>query len=364
MSFRSTFAFFLTASVSLAHAGIGFGNASFEQPPIATNQWVANPTNASPWTFFLNGETKSGIANGNGSWGRGAHTGNQYAFLQSQATISQTVSGLIVGRTYKVNFRHARRNGGLGADVTNSIDLFAGSQRILANSEALDELWRPYESQRFVALSSSILFTFQGLRNEDRTSLFDDIEIVESDDEINPNNIRNGGFEEPGFQNQQWRYNPVGPVGVAWTFMAQQGSNRGSGIASNGSPWGGSAPEGDQFAFLQRDGFMEQWVTGLTVGEVYWVTFDQASRQVSRAHSVRIRIGDNEILTSTTSSTWSSKITRKFEATSSSMLLRFEGIDTGIDATSLIDNVQVVPEPATLLALTAGLATFLKRRSK
>lgn len=354
----------LLLGASVASASPNVQNNGFEQPQLSSGTWVANPSNFAGWTFSNTNDRKSGIANGSGAWGHGAATGTQYAFLQQDSKIVQMVDGFTPGNSYVLQFQMARRDGHFGADVTNSVDVQVGGTTVLSAARAFDENWRLYETQSFVATSSTLSILFQGLiANQDVTSLFDDIRVV-SPTTITPGILVNGDFELPSLGSGGWTYNPSGIVGLGWRFMGQVGFNRGSGIAAMYSPWGQSASHGSQFAFLQRDGFAEQTLAGLTIGVQYQVRFSQSSRPGFPSHFTRVLIDGSEILAAGTASAggWISRSTNFFTATSSQMTLRFQGIDGNVDAASLIDGVTVVPEPGSMIIVGAGILLLCNRK--
>jgi hypothetical protein len=86
-------------------------NFGFEAPVITT--YVYDPTGAS-WTFTAqSGSNGSGIsANRSGftSSTPRAPQGGQVAFLQSAASITQTLGGFVAGTTYTITFSAAQRN--------------------------------------------------------------------------------------------------------------------------------------------------------------------------------------------------------------------------------------------------------------
>ncbi|MES2659619.1 MAG: Ig-like domain-containing protein [Verrucomicrobiota bacterium] len=84
-------------------------NASFENPGV--NGFQYNPSGGS-WTFNGASPNGSGIVANGGAFGNAASPlGTQAGFVQSYATISQTLSGFIVGRTYTLAYSAAQRPG-------------------------------------------------------------------------------------------------------------------------------------------------------------------------------------------------------------------------------------------------------------
>ncbi len=164
--------------------GQTFFNASFEQPDVGTGGWAPRPDG---WGW--GGMYNAGIANGNGSWGTGAHSGNQYAFVESdgidfpgqQAWMEQTVSGFTIGQQYAVTFWMARRNGDVGGNVSNPMLVLLNHQDVIFNpTYANSEDWTQYSTSVFTAHQTSNTFTFETIQTfVDSANLFDDMAIVE-----------------------------------------------------------------------------------------------------------------------------------------------------------------------------------------
>ena len=166
---------------SVADAQV-FANAGFEMPVITTGGWVPNPVG---WNW--KGEFNTGIANGSGSWGTGAHSGNQYAFVESdgidfpgkQAFMEQTVGGFQIGHEYDVTFWMATRNGNVGGNVSNPmLVILNGSATIFGPQTAAGPQWTFYSTAVFTATSTSNTFAFQTTQTgQDSANLFDDIAV-------------------------------------------------------------------------------------------------------------------------------------------------------------------------------------------
>lgn len=282
----------------------------------------------------------AGIANGQSPWGRGGAAGQQYAFIQLKGSISQTISNLIPGNQYQLKFAMARRAGG---DEGNRIEIL--QDNISLNMvRPVDETWRTYTSPVFTATQSSHTFHFNGMiSTSDCTTLIDEVRfggIVPSGDIL-----QNGGFEVPVFAPGGWSYEANYLEGGGWYFLARTGTT-GSGIGSINSPWGNSAAEGNQFAFVQRDGYITQYLNNLVVGERYSVAFQGSIRPGFSDHTLHVLINDTNIMTTTfTVPQWTPRETASFVATSPTMTLRFQGDSEQYDTASLLDNVAVFLTP-------------------
>ncbi len=184
--------------------------------------------------------------------------------------------------------------------------------------------------------------------------------------------IVNGSFETPVQSPGGFTYTPTGGT---WTFTYP------SGIAAAGSPFAATAVDGSQVAFVQYQtaaetgsvaevGSFSETVTGLTPGQAYTITFDAADRSGYAGDPVDVNFGGVDLGTTTPGSTsWVSYTTAAYVATGTSALLTFSATygsgteeDAVIDAVSLSSTV--VPEPASMLLLSAGVAGIVATRRR
>ena len=152
-----------------------FLNPGFEEPALNQNQWIEPPTPAFQW----GGTGNRGVANGNGSWGAGGHSGNQYGFVQQDASLQQTIA-LVVGKTYRISAWIARRNGNVGGNIGEDVQIELGGTVILAaSSPNTDGTWKQVISEPFTATVRDNQVTIRGLGSaaRDTSSLIDDVGI-------------------------------------------------------------------------------------------------------------------------------------------------------------------------------------------
>ena len=148
---------------------------------------------------------------------------------------------------------------------------------------------------------------------------------------------QNASFESPAFTGA-----PYNPSGAGWTFSPKNGDS-GSGIATNGSPFGQSpAPQGQQVAFLQANGSVTQTWVDLPAGR-YALSFQAARRAFGGQQTVSASI-DGQVVGS-----WSpaSTLFGPFASTpivlsAGNHVLSFSGQNVTGDNTAFIDAVSLV----------------------
>ncbi len=166
------------------------------------------------------------------------------------------------------------------------------------------------------------------------------------------NPIINPSFEIPGLSAGGLQYRPTL---ATWVFTGS------SGIGANGSAIGvTSAPDGTQAAFIQTNtGDISQAISGLMIGNTYYVTFAAAQRPGGLTYG---GMEDFSVLWNGTSlgtflpssTSFSFFATAGFTATATSGTLEFKGMDTvGGDQTAFIDATSMTQAPEPTTAITA-----------
>jgi hypothetical protein len=369
-------------------------NGNFETSYYTSNTHNINPGGAL-WTFSPStAGAGSGIDQGNpyGAGNSAPASGDQMAFLQGlgggkgTCQIVQNLTGLAVGKTYRLSFQAKGISGFSGANPFSvSLDgtnLSFGGQTLL--SPAVASSYTSYTAV-FAAASSTMSLRFYDAGNvvTRKVSWIDNVKLgIETPS--GENLVANGGFETPALSGVN--AHSVNAGGAGWRF-SNTGSNgsgmdRGNYYGSTNGP--NAAPfAGSQYAFLQGRGSgngvtgIEQDVPGFQVGASYRLTFEAASIEGSSgADPFYASIGETPITFQnrslvSPSASYGLYISDPFVAADSTMTLRF--FDAGnvpVGQVSWLDDVQityVVPEPATCIALLSfvgwgGLYHFGRRR--
>jgi lysophospholipase L1-like esterase len=365
-------------------------NGGFESLQYAGNLHNINPADTG-WSYTV-GSTGagSGIDHGNpyGSSNSTPASGYQMGFIQGAgagkgvSSISQTLNGLIVGKTYSLSFAAK------GIADYNQADPFSvsvgGSPLSFGGSTVLTPaVSADYTnfSTTFVATSSSMPLRFFDAGNVPVTkvSWVDNIKlgVVTSS---SATLVSNGSFEQASYAADSHNVNPSN---AGWRFTAG-GTTTGSGIDC-GNPYGAAACpnattfDGSQHAFLQGRGTgngvtsIEQDISGLHSGESYRLTFEAASIEgFSGANPIFVSVGGSPLDFGgssyiSPSGSYGLYVSASFVATGSTMTLRFaDGGNIPVTYLSWIDDVQItsVPEPASGVFVLIAAVAFLLIRSR
>lgn len=167
--------------------------------------------------------------------------------------------------------------------------------------------------------------------------------------------VTNGGFEDNGGGGSS--------SFTGWTVVANSGT---SVVADASTSHTGNYSAFDE-AFYSSPATLSQTVTGLTVGKNYDWSFwlqDDGGDGGSRYFKASINGTTYLDLEGTTGSDWT-QYKYTFTATSTSTTIAFEGgDDSTFNFGYHVDDVSLVPEPASLAVLGFGALGFLRRRKK
>jgi hypothetical protein len=142
----------------------------------------------SPWTFT----DESGIACPPSSWECDSISpdpaGDQFAFLQGAATISQEMTGLAIGATCEISFFEATRTAGRSTpyyDGTNDLSVILDeglpTEIVIYNNPSVANLkWGYRTTDQFVAAKTSYTVTFKATspRSGDSTTIIDGVQLT------------------------------------------------------------------------------------------------------------------------------------------------------------------------------------------
>jgi hypothetical protein len=169
-----------TESINSAEAqATPSANLGFEAPVISTYQY--NPSGGS-WTFVpLSGVNGSGItANGSGftSSNPNAPQGNQVAFLQGTGTITQAISGFVLGANYSVSFLAAQRVSTNGSGQTWQLKLDDNAIGTYAPAESASSYVTYTAAFTATATTHTLSFVGTDTHGGDNTIFLDNVSFV------------------------------------------------------------------------------------------------------------------------------------------------------------------------------------------
>lgn len=318
-------------------------NASFE----------GNGVPAYPGTGVISAWSASGNATGlNTSAGPFADNGNipdrvQTAFLQQNATLSQTIYGLIPGKNYRVQFQYNARNC-CGATPSLRVNLNAGQLLEIKDIQPAGAGSPYYSGQaEFTATAETADLSFiSDAGGGDASVLLDGVSIVQRD----PGEITvvNPSFEASGIATGVGYVQPAGIAG--WTMTGGYGVNiDGRGPFTDN----GIADAQDRVLFMQNNASATQTVFGLTAGKAYTLSFLLNARAGDAPGGTPYQIlVDGNILEEGSQDPvgagqpYAGKALT-FTASSDQAEIRFNCVPPGAeDQTLLLDDVRVTPAGA------------------
>lgn len=162
-------------------------NSGFETPDQGSTGYTNNPTGVDGWTFTqITGV--AGLSGPDGPWECSTYStdplGDQFAYLQKQATISQDLTGFAVGTKYELSFFESYRLAkGPGNDLAVILDDgLATEMTIYYNSNVANDTWAFRQSDYFVAAKTSYTLTFRTTNpigdGGDRATIIDGVTIA------------------------------------------------------------------------------------------------------------------------------------------------------------------------------------------
>jgi len=156
---------------------VAFSNRGFETPDQGASGYTGSPSSAN-WIF-----TGSGVGGPNSPWKCNSTSpdalGDQFAYLQGTATITQTLSDLTVGGNYIIYFYESYRTG-----TSNSNDLslildegLMSANTVYNNTTVTDNTWQTRQSTEFIAEKEWYHLTFRTTNplGGDRSTIIDGV---------------------------------------------------------------------------------------------------------------------------------------------------------------------------------------------
>ncbi len=326
-------------------------NSSFEEG--ALNAWPGiGPVEGWTGTGSVGNSDISGpIANG-----LIIPDGERIGFIKGVGTLTQVVSGLVVGQKYTARYRVNERGYVSTAVARPSVSL-GGTVVVSERDDVCTNRYRlVVGDSAFTATSTTAELV---LRNNaavatygDNTVLFDDIVVANAAPPV-----VDGSFEYPDIDGYVY-----GPSGSAWNCSV------GSLILSdNGSGFGNPAFEGTQALVLQTVETIYQDISGFEIGKVYVLHWAECDRSGLGGNDIKISLGSTVVSPlHTVTSGWVRKTSAPFMALATSYRLTIQSLNTaGGDQSTFIDEVylaQSASAPPRNTAVQAGdYATYYRK---
>ena len=147
------------AQAASVQPGVDVQDSGFESPTVSNGQ-SKEDLGGLPWQGTTGPNGHWGIANGAGHWGNGAAEGDQFAYLNREVTLTQTLSGLTPGNRYRISFK-AMRGGEGGNGDAEPLTVVVDGHVVLARFTPFNRFWERFRSSVFTATSSTCKLEFR-----------------------------------------------------------------------------------------------------------------------------------------------------------------------------------------------------------
>jgi hypothetical protein len=267
------------------------------------------------------------------------------AFLQQNASLSQTINGLVPGKQYWVQYRYnARSCCGGTIDLSAQIDDVEIDR--VTDVKAQGAAGYGFRNALFTAANASAKLSFVTTASGDATAVIDAVSVTQRD---NGNVVvENPSFEASGDATLASGIIPPRLIS-GWTATGNVGLTLGGALAADN----GKTPDQDHVAFLQGAGAsLAQTIRRLTQGSNYKLQWNYNAPAGTTAHLV-VKVGANVVWEQDVTAVGGAENYRSasvdFIAGGNTADVTFE--QTAADKTVLLDNIQVLGESITLPCL-------------
>ena len=327
----------------------------------------ANPANPTGWTPVGGSGVNGTDIGAGGAFSDGSQLdGTRVAFIQGAGSMSQTITGLTVGRQYYYQGYYRGRN---CCGDTPVVSTTFGGTSLISNQSIGAGNWVPF-SVPFIATGTSgaLVISSAPSAGGDASVAFDGITLFQLDPDYVP--LFNPSFEAGGvsFAFPGYLSTGPGPSNMAgWTKTGD--GNVGYNFAGN-NPFAdnGPIPEGQTVAFIQNTATLSQQVSGLTPGQQYLLELDYNARAATGSGRFVASLGGTVLVDDTFNATGGAykRLSALWTATGTTATLSLGGVGIGGDSAVVFDNVtlRVIPEPASSSVIAGALAGLAMRRRR
>lgn len=278
---------------------------------------------------------------------------SRVAFLQGNGTMSQTLTGLLAGKTYWVQLRYNTRN----CCGTRTLDMAARFDGVdLGSVTDIQPVGaaNPYgfANFSFTPQATAGLLEITTTVTGDATLLLDGVTVVQRD--TGNVLVANPSFEASGVLPA---LGAITPLNVSsWTATGTCGVDvNGGSLANNGTN-----PDQDLVAFIQGPGSLSQVICGLLAGQTYTVSYAYNAQAGTTPH-LKVTAGTTLLqdadVAAVGGATAYATHSATFVATGPSALLVFEQTATG-NATVLLDDIKVLGQSLNLQPIEVRPTAF------